>query len=220
MKLKSFGCSFVYGSDLSDHNLSIEEPSDITWPGLIAKNLGLEYECYAYPGIGNLKILCDIISQASFDESAIFLINWTWIDRFDFVNDKEQWTTLRPSKDDDLAKTYFKHLHSQIKDMVTSIYAVNTAIDFMRERQIDFVMTYMDRNMLEHIDPNWHDPKYVSVMQSKIKNFLVDFDGKNFLDWARHQGFAISENWHPLDAAHRAAADLMLPRIDAILRRV
>jgi hypothetical protein len=89
----------------------------------------------------------------------------------------------------------------------------------MRERQIDFVMTYMDHNMLEHIDPNWHDPKYVSVMQSKIKNFLLNFDGKNFLDWSRDRGFAISENWHPLEDAHQAAADLMLPRIDAILRR-
>jgi len=219
MKLKSFGCSFVYGSDLSDHNLSMSEPSDITWPGLIAKNLGLEYECYAYPGIGNLKILCNIISQASFDESAIFLINWTWIDRFDFVNDAEQWTTLRPSEDDDLSKTYYKHLHSQIKDMITSIYAVNTAIDFLSQQNIPFVMTYMDHLLLEHIDPNWHDPKYVSVIQKKIKNFLVDFDGKNFLNWSRDNEFAVSENWHPLEQAHQAAAEYMMPRIDAILRK-
>jgi hypothetical protein len=222
MKLKSFGCSFIYGSDLSDQVDNELPPfaySNLTWPALVAKNRTLDYECYACPGSGNLKILCDIISQASLDESAIFLINWTWIDRFDFVNDAEQWTTLRPSVDDDLAKTYFKHLHSQIKDMITSVYAVNTALDFLNERQIPFVMTYMDLLMLENIDPDWHDPKYVSVMQNKIKNFLNDFDGKNFLDWSRDNGFAISENWHPLEQAHRAAADLMLPKIDAILRR-
>ena len=222
MKLKSFGCSFVAGSDL--HDLYIIPGVDFilsssTWPALLAKYHELDYECWAYPGVGNLKILCDIISQASLDEPAIFLINWTWIDRFDFVNDHEQWTTLRPSADDDLVKTYFKHLHSQIKDMITSIYAVNTAIDFLHQRGIPFVMTYMDHLLLEHIDPNWHDPKYVSVMQKKIKNFLVDFDGKNFLDWSRHHGFPISENWHPLEQAHQAAADYMLPRIDAILRR-
>jgi hypothetical protein len=219
MKLKSFGCSFVYGSDLTDHNLSLSEPSSITWPALIAKDLGLAYECYACPGSGNLKILCDIISQASLNEPAVFLINWTWIDRFDFVNDAEQWTTLRPSGDDDISKTYYKHLHSQIKDMITSVYAVNTAIDFLRERQIPFVMTYMDYILLEHINPNWHDPKYISIMQNKIKNFLIDFDGKNFLDWSRANGFDISEHWHPLEQAHQAAADYMLPRIDAILRR-
>jgi hypothetical protein len=89
----------------------------------------------------------------------------------------------------------------------------------MREQKINFVMTYMDHNMVEPINPNWHDPKYVSVIQNKMKNFLVDFDGNNFLDWSRNQGFAISETWHPLARAHQAAADLMMPRIDAILRR-
>ena len=222
MKLKSFGCSFIYGTDMSDHiesEDSLLNYSNLTWPAIIAKNKGFQYECYARPGIGNLKILCDIVSQASLDDPAIFLINWTWIDRFDFVNDLEQWTTLRPSSNDKVAKIYYQHLHSQIKDMISSIYAVNTAIDFLTHRKIPFIMTYMDHLLLEHIDPNWHDPKYVSVIQDKIKNFLRDFNGKNFLDWSRDQEFAISETWHPLDSAHRAAADYMLPRIDAILRR-
>jgi len=222
MKLKSFGCSFIYGSDLSDqidHDLPPFAHSDLTWPALIAKIQKIDYECYACPGAGNLKILCDIISQASLDESAVFLINWTWIDRFDFVDANEQWTTLRPSNDNHAAETYFKYFHSQIKDMITSVYAVNTAIDFLLQRKIPFIMTYMDYLMLEHIDPNWHDPKYISIMQNKIKNFLIDFDGKNFLDWSKQNKFAVSENWHPLEEAHRSAADYMLPKIDAILRR-
>ena len=222
MKIKSFGCSFIYGSDLSDqinHDFPPFAHSNLTWPALIALQRALEYECFAYPGVGNLKILCDIITQASLDDPAIFLINWTWIDRFDFVTNQEQWSTLLPSENNNVSNVYYKHLHSQIRDMITSVYAVNTAIDFMRERQIDFVMTYMDRTMLEHINPNWHDPKYVSVIQNKVKNFLVDFGGYNFLDWSKDRGFAISENWHPLDQAHQAAADFMMPRIDAILRR-
>jgi hypothetical protein len=81
-------------------------------------------------------------------------------------------------------------------------------------------MTYMDYLLLEHINPNWHDPKYVSVIQNKVKNFLGDFNGKNFLDWSRDNGFAISGNWHPLEQAHQAAAEYMMPKIDAILRRV
>jgi len=220
MKLKSFGCSFVYGSDLSDQVNNDVIPfafSNLTWPALIAKDKKLIYECNACPGIGNFKILCDIISQASLDDPAVFIINWTWIDRFDFVNDSEQWITLRPSVDDDISRTYFKHLHSQIKDIITSVYAVNTAIDFLQQKKIPFVMTYMDYLLLEHIDPNWHDPKYVSVIQNKVKNFLGDFDGKNFIDWSRDNGFAISGNWHPLEQAHQAAAEYMMPKIDAIL---
>jgi hypothetical protein len=222
MKLKSFGCSFIYGSDLSDqidHDLPPYACSNLTWPALVSKSYGFNYECYAEPGVGNFKILSSVISQASLDDPAVFVINWTWIDRFDFVDDREQWTTVRPSNDSALSDMYYRNFHSQIKDMMTSVYAINTAIDFLQEKKIPFVMSYMDYSMMENINPNWHDPRYVSVMQNKIRKFLIDFQGKNFLDWSRDKGFDISENWHPLDRAHSAAADYIRPIIDAILRK-
>ena len=223
MKLKSFGCSFIYGSDLSDqitYKEFISEPSnsDFTWPALISKKLGLAYECYAWPGTGNFKILCDIVSQASLNDPSIFLINWTWIDRFDFVNSLERWETLRPSEDSSKSEFYYRHFHSQLKDMVTSVYNVNTAIDFLQEREIPFVMSYMDYNMVQPIDPNWHDPKYLSVMQNKIKKHLIDFQGKNFLDWSKTLGFKISKHWHPLEEAHAEAAKYMLPWVEKTLK--
>ena len=222
MKLKSFGCSFIYGSDLYDQ-IDIEWPpyshSNLTWPALIAKKHNIEYECYAEPGIGNFKILSHIISQASLNDRSIFVINWTWIDRYDFVNSQEHWSTIRPSGNSGLEEMYYRHFHSQIKDMMTTIYAINTAVDFLRERNIPFVMSYIDYTMLDTVDPNWHDPKYISVMQSKIKDFLVDFQGKNFLDWSRDRGFKISESWHPLEDAHSAAADYMFPIFEKILHK-
>lgn len=218
MKLKSFGCSFVYGSDLSDCCFS-EESSNLTWPALVAKQLGLEYECHAYPGIGNFKILCDIVSQASLDDAAVFVINWTWIDRFDYVGANETWNTIRPGDQSTVAQQYFRLFHSQIKDMMTSVHNIFTAINFLTEKNIPFVMSYMDTTMLDIIDTNWHDPKYLSVMQDRIRAHLIDFDGKNFLDWSRDQRFAISDAWHPLDEAHAAASKIMVPIIDAILHR-
>lgn len=218
MKLKSFGCSFIYGSDLPDVLETLLKHSNFTWPALLAKECNLHHECYATPGIGNFKILCDIISQASLDDPAVFLINWTWIDRFDFVNDLERWETMRPTVESDKAQTYYRCFHSHIKDMIESVYRVNTAIDFLNERKIPFVMTYMDYNLLTPVNPNWHDPKYLSVMQNKIKKWLTDFQGKNFLDWSKEQGFGVSNNWHPDQAAHQAAADYMAPEIQTIIQ--
>lgn len=222
MKLKSFGCSFIFGDDLADQIYYHKEEPDYsitTWPALMAKKLGLEYECYAQPGIGNFKILCDVVSQASLKDPAVFVINWTWIDRFDWVDDLEQWQTIRPGTDSKQSRFYFREFHSQIKDMITSVHNVNTAIDFLSERDIPFVMSYMDYTMLDDIDPNWHDPKYLSVLQHKCKRYLLDFDGKNFLDWSRDRGYQISANLHPLEDAHLAAADFMTPIVDAILHR-
>ena len=222
MKLKSFGCSFFYGSDLSDqidHDFPPYAHGDSTWPALISKHYGFDYECYAEPGVGNFKILCDIIAQSSLDDPSIFLINWTWIDRFDFVNDLEQWTTIRPSDESDKAEIYYRNFHSQIKDMITSVYNINTAIDFLNERKIPFVMSYMDYNILDLVNTDWHDPRYLSTMQNKIKKYLVNFQGKNFLDWSREQGFAISDRYHPLEDAHRAAANYMMPIVESLLQK-
>lgn len=224
MKLKSFGCSFIYGSDLSDcvppaQPYDIDEPSQSTWPALIADQLGLVYECFAKPGCGNLRILSSIISEANLNDPAVFVINWTWIDRFDYVNQYEEWQTLLPNQSSTESMFYYKHFYSQIKDMLTSVYNVSTAIDFLRYRDIPFLMCYMDHNLLTPIDLNWHDPRYLEIMQEKIRHHLSDFDGKNFLDWSADQSFEISESWHPLERAHAAAANYMMPAIDAILRR-
>ena len=193
------------------------ESSQKTWPALLAKKFNLDYECYAYPGQGNFKILCDLISEAGLDDPALMIINWTWIDRFDYVNEFEQWSTLRPVSDSSLNDFYYRNLHSQFKDILTSVYAINTAVDFLNERKIPFVMSYMDYNILETVDPDWHDPRYLSVVQNKVKKYLVDFQGKNFLDWSRDQGFPISKSWHPLEDAHQAAAEYMMPKVEKLL---
>ncbi len=209
MKIKSFGCSFIYGSELDDDYPvygNFRDQSKLTWPSLLAQTFDLEYECYAYPGQGNFKILCDLITQASLDDPAVMIINWTWIDRFDYVDNFEKWSTIRPSGNCSVANYYYRNLHSQLHDMLRSIYHINTAVDFLRERQMPFVMTYMDYDILTPIDPNWHDPRYCEIMQNKIARYLHDFDGKNFLDWSKSNGFAISDAGHPLEQAHQAAA--------------
>jgi len=223
MKLKSFGCSFIYGTNLSDQTFKdldyAYDYSRLTWPALIAEALSLPYECYAYPGIGNFKILCDMISQASLDDPAVFVINWTWMDRFDFVDDQEQWQTITPGQTCDRSQAYYRYFHSHVKDMMGSVHNINTAITMLQERQVPFLMTYMDYNILQPIDPSWHDPKYVSVLQKKIKPHLTAFENKNFLDWSRDRGYAISATLHPLEQAHAAAAQYTLPAIDAILHK-
>jgi hypothetical protein len=78
-------------------------------------------------------------------------------------------------------------------------------------------MTYMDYNLLTIIDKNWHDPRYLEVLQQKLQTVLVNFDGENFFDWSRRQGYPISDTWHPLEQAHQAAADYWLPAVKKLL---
>ncbi len=193
-------------------------PAD-TWPGIVANHLNLDHKCHARPGIGNLQIMELVLDQCQQDD-ALFLINWTWIDRFDFVDvSTESWHTLRPALDHVHADFYYRNLHSQYRDMLTNLCLIQTAIDSLITQKQKFIMTFMDYLLFEPVDQNWHTSRAILNLQTRIRPYLQNWQDMNFLDWSRDLGYDISPTWHPLDAAHRAAADYMLPRIDAILRR-
>jgi hypothetical protein len=203
--LKSFGCSFM----TNDYKTA--------WPELISKKLNLLHECYASPGAGNFKIYCDILANSYKNDGSVYLINWTWIDRFDFVNHLEQWQTLRPAETSQLEKFYYQNFHSQLCDMISNASYIVSATEHLQSLNCPYVMTYMDHNLLMPIDPDWHDPRYLEVLQQKLQKILVDFDGDNFLDWSRKNNYPISKTLHPLEDAHRAAADYWLPAVKKLL---
>lgn len=198
----SCGDSFFYGSDLSSTHL--------TWPALIAERLGRDYQCYAQPGVGNLRILQQIIqAQARHGTDAVYAINWTWIDRYDYVNTQdESWHTIRPALDDGANDgLYYRHFHSELSDKFRNLVVISQACELLAGHR--FVMTYMDRLLL---DQQWHAPDYVKTLQEKIRPHLHDFNGLTFLEWSRANHFQESAHWHPLEQAHATAAELWLER--------
>lgn len=220
MKLKSFGCSFIFGSDLSDETLGepYEKASQLTWPALLAQDLGLEYQCYARPGSGNLRILEKVLSMIS-HEPATFVIGWTWIDRFDYTvephennhvydlaNEANLWKTVMPVDSDHRAKNYYKYLHSQYCDKLTNLIYIKTAIDSLQQRNIPFVMTYMDELLFE---TQWHYNSTIENLQNYIRPHMTKFQGQTFLNFSKQNGFPISDTYHPLETAHQAAFELI-----------
>jgi hypothetical protein len=220
MKLKSFGCSFIYGSDLlltdKENNCNNFSPlSCNTWPSLIADHYQVKFENYAWPGVGNCRILEQILTQAELSDPAVFIISWTWLDRFDFIEPLfEDWKTLRPDGDTNLHKMYYKQLYNQYHTMLTNASYIATAINVLNIKQIPFCMTLMDTTLFDPIDPSWQDPYAVRALQKLIKPHIRWFDGLDFLSWSRKNKYPISDAWHPLEQAHRAAADYMINVFD------
>jgi len=61
-------------------------------------------------------------------------------------------------------------------------------------------------------------PDYVVVMQKTIASNLQLFENNmNFLEWARYNKYKVTDcpGDHPLEDAHRAAAELWLPKYQA-----
>jgi hypothetical protein len=211
MKLKSFGCSFTYGSDLHDCDIpDVATPSQSTWPALLAKNYGLEYECFAWPGIGNLQIMNSVLEQCNLKDPAIFVVNWTWANRFDFLNPApEYWHTLRPDGDTDQHKLYYRYFYNQYHTILTNACYITTTANMLISRGIKFIMTATDTILFDAIDPSWQDPRSVALLQKEIKPYFTWFDNKTFLEFSKQKGFPISETLHPLEDAHQAAFELI-----------
>ena len=206
MKLKSFGCSLIYGSELSDDTGS--QPSRLTWPAHVAQHLGMEYECYARPGAGNLQILDQVLNQALTDDPAVFVIGWSWIDRFDYCDsDGDAWKTLTPGTETKLAKTYFREISSEFRDKFSTLVYIKTAIETLKQKNIKYIMTYMDPWLFEQ---RWHVTPAVLDLQEQILPCMTMFEDMNFLDWSRHHNYPETTMWHPLETAHQAAGNYMI----------
>lgn len=219
MKLKSFGCSFIFGTDLPDDGRlgPMATPSHCTYPALIANRRGLPYSCHARPGAGNFEILCRLIEQIATGEPAIYIVNWTWIDRFSYIDQKKStgrhpfnpqgWHSIMPVDDDEVARVYYRDLHSQLRDKLQTLTCVKSAIDILRTNDSEFIMTWTDSLMWE---TQWHCPPAVEWLQMQVRPYVTSFEGHSFVEWSRIQEFEISATQHPLEAAHKAAADLLI----------
>jgi hypothetical protein len=200
MKLKSFGCSFIFGSDLQDPNSA--------WPALVAQHYNLEYQCHAEPGSGNLRILESVLNALADPEPAVYVIGWTWIDRFDYADPAtDHWCSVLPADTTDQAQYYYRHFHSQYRDKLSTLIHIKTAQDAVLAAGHQLIMTHMDDLIFETA---WHCSPAVTQLQSSIGPNIVQFENQTFLNWARTNGYEISDTWHPLESAHRAAADLMI----------
>lgn len=212
MRIKSFGCSFIFGSDLPDDGRDgpYATYSHLTWPALIAKQTNLDYSCYARPGAGNLRILERVLNQAACGGDDLFIIGWTWIDRFDYTDTEDTWKTILPVDTTSISKTYYRDLHSQYRDKLTTLIHIRTAIDVLNYRKIPFIMTHMDDLIFE---TKWHATPAITDAQDYIRPYITRFENKTFLDWSKDKGFAISPTLHPLEEAHQAGAKLMLDHV-------
>jgi hypothetical protein len=211
MKLKSFGCSYIFGSELSDDVLPPgpnKPASQLTWPARLAQRFGLAYECHAIPATGNLRILDQLLAQIHTAEPALYCIGWTYIDRFDYQDPgTQEWTAALPQDTTPAAHAYYRNLHSQYRDKLASLTYIKTAIDALRQAQAQFVMTYMDPLLFE---TQWHTSAAMEYLQHSIQPYMTNFSGHTFDTWSKAQGHAIGPAGHPLDDAHQAAADYII----------
>lgn len=206
MKLKSFGCSFIYGSELSDESAT-RKFSQLTWPALLSQKLKLPYSTWAYPGDGNLLIASHCLDQLATGKPAFYVVNWTWIDRFDFVDlertpneQRGQWDTLRPGKNNHLhGDFYYRNLHSELRDKIVTLQQIKLVTDTLLASGQPFIMTYMDELIF---DQRWHITPAMIQQQNFVQPVMQHWPGGNWCLWANRKGHEITDSGHLLESGH------------------
>jgi hypothetical protein len=152
----------------------------------------------------------ETLTQAWLNDPGLYVINWTWADRFDFLDPvHENWHTLRPDGNTHEHQLYYRHFYNQYHTMLTNACYIKTTADILNSRGIKFIMTLMDTTLFDEVNPRWQDPRSISLLQKEINPHITWFENQTFLNWSKQKGFTISETLHPLESAHQAAFELI-----------
>jgi hypothetical protein len=88
---------------------------------------------------------------------------------------------------------------------------IKLAVDSLQQHGYPYIMTYMDHLIFE---TEWHTSPAVQTMQDHIRDSMTDFEGMNFTEFTDYYGYPIgSRASHPLEQAHRAAADVIISQL-------
>lgn len=78
--------------------------------------------------------------------------------------------------------------------------------DLTNEADLELLPLDVQQEILQDYDKH-KMPDYVMSLQTAVGDRLKTFDGMTFLEWSYHNKFPVTELLHPLEQAHRSAAD-------------
>jgi hypothetical protein len=222
-RVVAVGDSFTRGDELTNWNCPDNAfiPYSIsTWPALIAKSLNCDYKCYAIGGRGNQWISWQVASRIKQD--TLCIVNWTWFERFDYVDiATDEWTVTHPRHEDKLDHYFYRNLDSDIWNLHRNLQQIHSTISLLKQNNIDFIMTCLDPHYsFTHNDMRPSGPGYaswtnaISSLQEQVVPHIIDFEGMSFLEWSKHNSFELGPNGHPLEQAHTAAANYIQKRLN------
>jgi hypothetical protein len=189
-----------------------------TWPALLAKHLGIEYVCHAYPGESNHSIARKVIKFIDHIRSDdLVIINWTYVSRWDFYNEnashvRKRWQSVSAGSEDTVYKDfYLKHMQCEVADLWGTLQNMLLISSVLENKCIDYKMTCIDNLLLTD---NHHDIDYISNAFKEVKDKILWFEDSGFYSWAVKNNLPLGPNGHPLIEAHQAAFEYIRDNYD------
>ena len=226
MILVAAGDSFIWGSELADCRhcrYGYSGYSKQTFSALLAHQANMQYACAAYPGNANNAISRMAIDMLNnIQEDKFLLVEWTYPQRYEFrIND--EWVSVNSwhTAAKEFSESYFKHAGDS---EYFELYAVLKEIVFLQHycqvNNIPYMFMTADNHFYEH-------ENYARRQDAGLNNLYnqIDWDKwflfkpgieenetrapRGFYQWAIENKYIVGPQGHPLEEAHRAAAELI-----------
>lgn len=204
MRLVTFGCSFTYGSGLSDCFVPPRGAglvsSKFAWPQLIADQLNIECINMSQPGSSNKEILNTLLNF-KFDTTDIVIIMWSFLERWCILKDPTSISRLVLDKDYDAVLQYDKVF--TITDLqLDFIYRANFAKLYLDSKNLkNYHLSVNPEECIPGVIPQWNLVNLLDVNMAKIQHYTAPA-----LD-------TVDENPHPGHEAHQIVASRLINEI-------
>ena len=174
-KLIAGGDSFTYGSELldchkladSEHPMPYEVISNLTYTALIAKELGVEYVCAAFPGHSNSAIRRTTMDMCEQHQDIdLVIVMWTFPNRYEFrFNDK--WEQITVWSADDHVEVRIKKEFKNENNLVFNEHLARL------QRARDLGITDFAKNFYRHVGHTEFWECYTSLTEIlMLSNYL------------------------------------------------
>ena len=219
-KVVAFGDSFTRGDELADCPPQLFQGNPFahstrTWPALLAHQLGIDYDCRAMGGRGNQYISNQVNRHINSADNYLFIVNWTYFGRFDFLDHDDLWSTICPGYIEHKFETdYYKIFDNDIWNLNRNLQIIHSVLSLLREYKIDFIFTCHDstfkatfdnlRTYKSELQNHWQ--KSIDVLSKSVVPTITEFEGVTFREWAAKHDYPVGPGGHPLEKAHIEAA--------------
>lgn len=233
MRLYFNGCSHTYGDDLAD-------PSTQSWPAVIAKSLGCEFDNDSVSGGSNDRIRYRLLKMA--DHYDKIYLAWTYTTRFTrYRSDNNHEVNFNPQLNHSLygdsdefrlyGKIHYTTWHNELFAFKLWLQDIVLVQRYLASKNKRYVMLNTHHNHIDRWSSAWQnfndsvksllcfdtiDDDQLYSEHREIQSLLAEIDHSRFIGWNQWwltqmlDQYPVSNTGHLLEQGHKATAEYIL----------
>lgn len=236
MILVAAGDSFIWGSELADCRhcrYGYSGYSKQTFTALLAQQADMKYACAAYPGNANnaiSRMAIDALAKIPGDK--FLLVEWTYLQRYEFrIND--EWVSVNSwhTAAKDFSESYFKHAgNSEYFELYSMFKEIVFLQQYCQINNIPYMFMTADNQFFKHENYTRRRDEGLAHLYDQIdwtKWFWFPPGiqenetcvPRGFAQWAIENKYVAGPQGHPLEDAHKAAAELIKEKFNELVTK-